>query len=196
MGKLEITRNQKKILMIVSAVGLTFIIFTIFVFLPLRREFAQLKNKLYAVEAEINQIKRAGGEGRSLEEAIGLLKERYDIMCNKFPEKEEIVLRELPNLVARLGIDVSSFRPQRKRTIQELSGSPINIKGHYVQEMPIAMSLKTYYKTLGEFFRILSEDFPIFIRVDNVSMGKADKSTGLLSVDLNLNTYLICPEPK
>ncbi|MBI5144442.1 MAG: type 4a pilus biogenesis protein PilO [Candidatus Omnitrophica bacterium] len=196
MRKLEITKNQKKILIIVGIVGLAFVIFMIFVYLPLRKQFAGLKDRLHVVEAEINQIKQAGGEGKSLEEAISFLKERYDVMSNKFPEKEEIVLRELPSLAARLGIDVSSVRPQRKRVIQELSGSPTSIKGHYVQEMPISMSLKTYYKTLGEFFRILNEDFPIFVKIDNVSITRADRATGLLSVDLNVDTYLICPEVK
>ena len=196
MLKIAITSNQKKILVMGSIVGLTFIVVTMFVYLPLRRHFAQLKAKLYAIESEINQIKKAGGEGKSLEEAIAFLKERYDIMSNKFPEKEEIVLRELSNLAARLEIDVSSVRPQRKKTVQELNGLPIRISGCYVQEMPIAMTLKTRYKTLGEYLKILNADFSIFVRVDNISMAKADKATGLLNVELKIDTYLICPEAK
>lgn len=196
MPKIEITKNQKKIAAIGGMVALTFIIATIYVYLPLRRHFLELKAKLYVVENEINQIKKAGGEGKSLEEAIAFLKERYDVMSNKFPEKEEVVLRELSNLAARLEMDVSSVRPQRKRIVQDLNDVLIRIEGCYVQEMPISMSLKTYYKTLGEYLKILNTDFPIFVRVDGISMMKADKATGLLNVELNIDTYLICPEGK
>ena len=104
MEKIIITKEQKKILMIVGIVGCAFLIFVIFIYLPLRREFRQVKGEFYRIESEVSEIKKAGGEGRSLEASIASLNNNLNIINRKFPEKEEAILRELSGLLGRLGI--------------------------------------------------------------------------------------------
>lgn len=197
MDKGKITKRQKKILVIVGVVGSAFIIFIAFIYIPMRAELARLKDEFYKLEAEISQIKKLAKEGESLEEAIVSLKDRLDAINKKFPEKDEVILRELSGLAAELGIEVVSIRPQKKKVIQEIGSRPIGIKECLVQEMPVSMTLRASYRALGEFFKILKEDFPIFVRVDNVRIVRAgDKQTGVLDAELNLDTYLICPGMK
>ena len=194
---MSMTKRQKKILVIVGMVGGSFLIFAAFIYLPLTKQLAGLKTEYSAVEFEVSQIKKAAGEGRPLEEAIVSLNERLKMLDKTFPEKEEAILRELSNLLSKLGLEVSSLKPQRKEVLKAIGDSPVNIRGCYVHEMPVSIKLKTYYKTLGEFFRILKEDFPVFVSIESVRMNRARESaSGLLNVDLNLNTYLICPEAK
>jgi len=145
------------------------------------------------MEAEVNQIKNISGGKNSLEEAIVSLQGKLDTLNMQFPDREEIILRELSSLLARLNIEVVSFRPQRKSIVTEIENSPIAVKGCSIQEMSMAISVKTAYKKLIEFFKILKRDFPIYLRVESIRMQKksADKSSALLNADLALDAYLI-----
>lgn len=197
MDRMRITKRQKKIFVIVGIVGSAFAVFILLIYLPLRSELAQLKNEFYKIESEVNEIKKIAKEGETLEEAIASLKDKLVSIDNKFPEQDEVILRELSGLASRLGIEVVSIKPQKKKTIQEINQAPVSIKGCSVEEMPVSMSLKAPYKTMGEFFKILKDDFPVFVRVDTLRMGKSgDKAKNILNVDLNLDTYLISQEAK
>ncbi len=197
MNKLRITKRQKKILMIVGVVTFAFVVFILFIYLPSQRELIRLKNEYYKTESEIMNIKRSAGEGKSLEENIGLLKKKFDALNNKFPAKEEVILRALSEAAAKCDIEVMNLKPHRKRVIQEIGSISIKMKDSYVQEMSVAMSLKGSYRRLGEFFRYLKEDLPVFARVDDVRLAKrSDDISGLLEAEVDLNTYLICPEVK
>lgn len=191
MNPIAVTEAQKKILIIMGIVILAFIVFIVFIYLPLRRESIRIRKEYHAIEAEVNQIKKTAGQGKSLEESIVMLRKKLDAMNAKLPEKEEVVIRELSNALTNLGIEVVSIKPQRKAPLAEGGG----IRGASVQEMPISISLKTSYKTLGEFFRLVREDLPVFLRADTVRMSKAPgKDTNLLTVDVHLNSYLVSSE--
>ncbi len=195
MQNIEITKRQKKIFMFVGIVALTFAVFIIFIYLPTKRHLVQLKDEYFVLQNEINEFNKSIGEGKPLEQAILSLRNRLETLDKKFPEKEEIVLRELSALAENLSIEISSIRPEKKKEIKEIENTPIDIKGCIVQEMPISMNLRTSYKTLGEFLKVLKEAFPVFIKIDNVRITKtADKNSPLLDVSLSLNTYLASPQ--
>ncbi len=197
MDKITITVRQKKILMIVGIVALTFAIFILMIYLPLRQELIKLKSQYYGIEAELENIKKFSSGEKSLEEMISLLKKKLEALDNTFPPKEELILRELAGAATRSGIELVSINPQRKRDINELEGIPVNVRGYTSKEMSIAVSLKTSYKTLGEFFKVLQEDFPVFIKVESIQMSKGrGKTDNILNVDMNLSTYLLCPSEK
>lgn len=192
MDKIKITKAQEKILMIVGVVSLAFLIFILFIYLPSRRQLVRLKNEFYGIESEIENIKKATGEGRSLEENITILKARLDELDKKFPAKEEVILRELSDAAARYDIAVTALKPQKKKVIKDIDGISIMIKDCQVQEMPVSLSLKASYKTLGEFLKFLKDQTPVFVRIDNVRMAKgSDKMSAIIDVELNLNSYLI-----
>ena len=197
MDKIAITRRQKRILTIVGIVGAAFVIFAVFIYIPSQRELARLKREYASAETEVGRIKGTDGSRMSLEEAIISLDARFKTLGIKFPEREEAMLRELSGLLSKLGMEVVSFRPQKKQIIRTVGNSQINIKDRCVFEMPIAITLNTRYKTLGEFFNILEVEFPVFLSAENVQMRTSSQdSPGLLNVDLNMKAYLVCPEAK
>ena len=182
---------------IVGIVGAAFVIFPVFIYIPSQIELAKLKREYASAEAEVGRIKSTDGSRMSLEEAIISLDARFKTLSRKFPEREEAMLRELSGLLSKLGIEVVSFRPQKKQIIRTVGALEINIKDSRVFEMPIAITLKARYKTLGEFFNILEEELPVFLSAENVQMRTSSQdSPGLLNVDLNMKAYLVCPEAK
>ncbi len=194
---MAMTKKQKKIFTFVGIVIIAFAIFIIFIYIPADRRLEELRKEYVMLQAEINDFnKSVGGEGKSLEDVVLSLKNKLDSLDKKFPEKEEIILRELLGLAESLGIEITSTRPDKKRTVKEIGSAAVNIKDCVVQEMPIAISLKTSYKTLGEFLRTLKENFSAFVRIDSVHITRMgpDKAGALLEVSLNLDSYLICPQ--
>lgn len=197
MEKTGITKRQKKILEIVVIIAAAFALFVIFIYLPLRREFVKVKGEFQTTETEVNQIRKMAGGKKSLEETILSLRSRLDSLDKKFPKEDEVVLRELSSLLARLNIEVTSFRPERKSVITDMENAPLPaIKGCSIQEMPILLSLKTSYKKAGEFFRALKQDFPIYVRVNSIRIKKIQDKSELLDIDIDLDTYLVCPKTR
>lgn len=195
MSDTRIRTRQKKILFIVGIVLAAFIIFLAFIYLPSRRELNKARKELKSAELELETIKTLTGKDVPLEKAIVLLKERLDNLDKKFPEKEEIILRDLSALAAKMDIKLMSMRPTKKKAVESINGLPVNIKGCFVQEMQVSMDMQTSYKRLGEFFRVLKEEFPIYVRIDKLNMTKVnEKMPGLLNVNISLDTYLICPD--
>ena len=194
MQKIEITKRQKKIFKIAGIVVSAFAVFIIFIYIPAEKKLARLKSEYLTIQAEINEFNKSIGEDKPLEEVILSLKNRLEALDKKFPEKEEVVFRELSTLAENLGIEVLSVRPEKKRVINEIENTPVSIEGCIIQEMPISMSLRTSYEMLGEFLKNLKEGSSSFIRVDSVRISKTgDNASAILDVSLNLNTYLISP---
>lgn len=194
MERIFITREQRKIFTAVGIVAILFALFVVFVYLPDRQKLIRLKEELRAAEAEIARIKNVSGEGESLEKAMESLRKDLVALDAKFPDKEELILRELSVVASRLGIEVSALRPKKKRAVTEMKGVPVSLTGYTVQEMSVSMSLRATYKKLGEFFAALSEDSAIFVRVNNVNIQKIpDNAKGKLNAEVGLDTYLMIP---
>jgi Tfp pilus assembly protein PilO len=190
-----ITKKQQKLLMMMGIIIIGIIVFIIFMYLPLRRKWGSLQNELNNMEVEIGKIKSSVAEEKSLEDSIVVMRNELAAIYKKFPDKEEITLRELSSLATKLGIEIVAMKPQKKNIVKELAGEKINIKGCVVQDMPITMYLRTDYKTLGEFFKSLKTDFPVFVKIGGVKMVRiGDKMPGLLDISLDLDTYFLCPE--
>jgi len=192
MKRIVITGAQKKILIVAGIVIAALAIFLRAAYLPMKQEAERLKREIGVIESEIAAIRQMAGEGRQLEAAIGALKTRLDALNAMFPDREEVILRELSAATTRLGIEVVSMRPQRKRAIKDIDGAAIGIAASSVQEMSVSLNVKTNYRSLGDLFKVLREGLPVFVKVEAVTITRiGDIRSGLLNVDLNLNTYLI-----
>lgn len=192
---LEINKRQKKILLLAGIIALTFVISIIFIYLPAHRQLKQLKQQFSRLDQEAKQLKRSFGEERSLEDVIISLDKRRNVLDQKFPDKEEVVFRDISTLATSMGIEISSMRSQGKKTLKEMRGAQIAIKDSVIQEMWISIDLTTTYKKLGEFLAVLKEGFPVFIRIESVQMTNtsSDKNSASLKVSISLVTYLISP---
>ncbi len=192
LERLAITQQQKKILLIAGIFALSFIVFIVLIYVPSQKYLEHLRGELTKTESEIAQIRTMIGENKPLEEAIRLLQLRLEAIDKRFPDKEETTLRELSALAVRCGLAVDSLRPSRKQTVTDVGGTPIHIRGCFVQEMPVMLSLHGSYRALGEFFRILKDDFPVCVRVNALRITKGEnKDAAALSAEAELDTYLI-----
>lgn len=193
MEKIHLTDIQKRIFILAGIITLSFFIFAVLIYIPANRKMVQLKTEFTRLEEETKRLKKYVGEGQSLEQIIVSLNNRLDKLHVRFPEKEEVVLRELSALASGLGIEVLSIKPDRKKVLQSINEEQVAIKDCVVQEMSVAINMKTSYKVLGEFIRRIKEDFPVFIKVDSVQMEKVsdDYNSNILNVNMNVDSYLI-----
>lgn len=184
---MQISIKQKITIVTIGIVILIFYLFITFVYNPEKKQLNDIKQEYIAAKAQVEEFNRMVGEGKQIGDVISAFNNKMDVFDSRFPEKEEVMLREISGACEKAGITVSSIVPQKKRDLQLVS-----IKHSIVQEMPISISLTASYKKLGELLRILRDDLPVFVRVDNVSMSKSGgPQSSLLNVSLNMNTYLI-----
>lgn len=191
MQPIIITKEQKKILLIVGIVVLIFILFILFAYLPLRSKQNRLKREINSIESDIEKIRKIAKDSSSIEGAIVVLKNKLESLNSKFPSREEYVLRMLSELAAKMNIEVSSMTPQKKKIVSEISSSSVRVRDASIQEMSVAMNFRTNYKTLADFLKILEEDFPVSLRVESVRMSHRSNTTATLDVNLELDAYLI-----
>ena len=189
----DISKKQKKILMLAGIIALTFFIFIVAIYMPAHRQLKQLKQQFSRLDQEAKQLKGSFGEKHSLEDVIISLDKRRSVLDKKFPDKEEVVFRDISGLATSMGIEISSMRSQGKKTLKEMRGAPIAIKNSVIQEMWVSIELTTTYKKLGEFLAVLKGGFPVFIRIESIQMTNAssDKNSALLKVSVSLVTYLV-----
>jgi len=192
MQTIIITKGQKKILLIVGIVLLIFAMFMLLAYLPLRVKEKRLKAEIDSIESDIARIKKIAEGSASIEEAITVLKNKLESLNKEFPAREEIVLRSLSELAAKTNIDIVSMVPQKKKTVTDIAGSSIKLKGSIVQEMSVSVGFKTNYKNLAAFLNALENDFPVCLRVESVQMSRSGNAAGgTLDVSLTLAAYLI-----
>ena len=195
MKNLEMTQRQKRIFIFLAVIALALFLFVWFVYIPAKAYRDKLKNEYNSIQKQIVEMRRSIGEGKSLEQAISFFKDRLAYFDKRFPSREEVVLREMPALAGKCGVEISSIRPSKKAVIQAIEGASLEVRDYTIQEMPISVDLKSSYKKLGEFLKALRNDFPAFVRVDKIQMSRAgDKDSNLLDVSLSLDTYFLSPK--
>ena len=192
MKNIQISEKQKTIIIVIGVVILVFYLFISFVYNPEKKHLIQMKKEYAAAQSQVEEFKRLVGEGKSAEEVVEVFKKKVETFDNKFPQKEEVILREISGAAERLGVEISSIRPDKKKAILSINNAPINISGCVIQEMLISMNIKASYKKLGEFLRTLREDLPVFVSVEDLSIGKpGDNKSPILDITLTLKAYPI-----
>ena len=125
-----------------------------------------------------------------LDASLPLLDKKLKVLEEKLPPSEETTLKEISSFANTSGIDVISLTPH------VIKKSPIqgNIPGYECMELSITMDLRRTYKTLGEYLRLLQEEFPTVVRIKNITMAKeksADKTDSTLRARLVLTMYML-----
>ena len=187
--KFKLSGSREKIIVLTAIIVSAFIVFFKFIYLPHSNELEKLKKDASALESEISGIKAEANGGQSLEGTIIKLQNRFVELENKFPQKEEVILRELPAFAQKAGIEIRSMNPGKKQKLKDLAGKPVVMEGCSVEEMNVSIDIRAPYRTVGEYIRMLKEDFPAFVRVVSVGMAKEDASN--LKVNLSLAFYLV-----
>ena len=186
---IKLSDSAKKIAVSLAIIVFAFLVFVRLIYIPHKRALDVLKGDVQAAEREIAAIKAQAGTGESLEAAIEALRKNLALLENKFPSKEEVVLRELSALAKSAGMEIVSMNPKKKQMVKEVGHKAIRIEGYQVEELNIAVDASAGYRGVGEYIRMLKEACPVFIRINSLTMSKEGQSA--LRVNLVLTAYLL-----
>jgi len=191
LPKIDITENQKKIV-IFSAIGLfIFTLLWVFVYYPSSKEITNLTCELASTERQIQGIERFLVGSKSQDEAIRLLKQRQQYLNNKFPQKEEESLRLISEVAHNMNIEVVILEPQARMELMDTVGKQVTIEGKVVSFLPINLEIICFYRELIKYVQELKVKLPAFISVNSFSIKKEDQLNGKIRVNLNFDLYLL-----
>lgn len=194
---IKLTKKQKKLAVIAGLIVAAIVIFLKFIYLPQKARFEELKKELRMAEEEIGDIKKTAGaeEEKSMGVALEGLQKKFKDLETRFPDKEEMILRELPAFANRFGIEIKSMQPQKKRAVKEIDKSEFTVTGYTVEDIEIAIFAVGRYKNLGEYIKALKEEFPALIRINKLSMSRAGGEDGMsLNINMTITAYLLFAE--
>ncbi len=182
--------NQKNIGIMLSVVIVAFFIFWFFIYSPKRRQMKKIEFEYKTIRKDIKKIEAIAGGEEKLDISLEMLDKKLKMLEEKLPQSEEITFKELSGFANRSGIEVVSLTP-KGITESSIQG---NIPGYKCMELSIGMDLRCTYKTLGEYLRLLQEDFPTLVRIKSISMSKekpGDKTDPALRAHLVLTMYML-----
>jgi len=186
----SIIRNQKNIAILLTAVISTFIVFWFFIYIPRSNEMGKIIAQYESVENDIKKIESmAGGKGK-LDTAMMALDEKLKALEQKLPQSEETTFRELSTYANKLGIDVISITPKDLKQSACQGSIPLYV----CMQISVDMRLKGTFKKIGEYVKLLQENFPILLVVKSLDMNKEkpqDKINNTIIAELKLDMYML-----
>lgn len=191
LPKIDLTDNQKKIIIVSVSLLFIFLCLWVFLYLPSSKEIALLKNELISTEQQIQSIEilLTGSPNRS--EAIRLLRERQQYLNIRFPQKEEESLKLIPEIARKMNIAVTSLEPGSKTEMLDDAGKQIMIENKLASYMPISLEVVCNFKDLVKYTLELKTALPAFTSVNSLEIKKVNQSTGKIQVHLEFNLYLL-----
>lgn len=189
--KIDITPDQKKIIIISCVVLFVFLLLWVFLYLPSLSQIKNLKNEFVSTQKQIQAIETllVGPQGR--DEAIRLLKQKQQYLTSGFPQKEDQSLRFIPEIARKMNIQVISLNPGSKTEFLDESGRQVIIEGKAASYLPISMEVSCYYKDLVKYLLDLKSNLPAFISVMNLNVQKENQLSGKVRANLEFNLYLL-----
>ena len=191
LPKIDITQNQKNIIITSSVILLVFLLLWVFLYFPSSKEIASLKNELVSTEQQIQGIEILLSGSQSRDEAIRLLKQRQLYLSNKFPRQEEDSLRIIPEVARKMNIEVVSLQPGTRVEFLDENGKQVIIDGKSANYLPITMEVVCYYKDMVSYLTELKNILPAFISVVNLSVRKDEQLNGKVRSTIGFNLYLL-----
>lgn len=191
LPKIDVTQNQKKII-IAGASGLFILLFFwIFFFMPANRQISLLKSELISTQQQIQAIEilLSGAQGR--DEAIRLLKERQQYLSNKFPQKEEESLRLITDVARKMNITVISLQPGARIELLDAAGKQMVIEGKVVKYLPISLEVSCYFRELVKYALELKLSLPAFTSVNRLDISKEGQVNGKILANLEFDLFLL-----
>ena len=191
LPKIDLTDNQKKIIIVSLSVLFIFLLFWVFLFMPASKQIATLKNELILTDQQIQGIEILLSGLPSRDEAIRRLKQRQQYLSNKFPQKEVESLRLIPELARKMNIDVISLLPGSKTELLNDAGKGIVIENKVANYLPITLEVSCYFKDLVRYALELKATLPAFTSVNSLEIKRESQLTGKIRANIELNLYLL-----
>ena len=181
---------NKTLIIPLGAGGIVFI-FWLIISIPLNQLKHSLKAELMGLEDQIQQIEAMGDQDKTKEEKVRILREKYQLLGNKFPEKEEESLGLLSSYAQELQIEVISIKSQPKKVFLDVNHKKVEAGGKSCQEIPVTIEMKGTYQASVQYIEMLREVLPAYVVVEKIKMHKDPLEPSRLDVHLDLNLYLL-----
>jgi len=191
LPKIDLTDNQKKIILISLSVIFIFFIFWVFIYFPASNEIITLKNELTLTERQIQGIELLVAGSQSRDQAIRQLQEKKLYLTNKFPLKEEESLRLIPEIARKMNITVISLQPGSKTGLLDTADKQILIENKVVSYLPISLEISCYFKDLVKYALELKTVLPAFISINSLEIRKENQLSGKIRVNIEFDLYLL-----
>ena len=191
LPKIDVTDNQKKIILISLSVLFIFLLFLVFLYVPASKEIAALKNELKSTEQQIQGIELLLAGSQSRDEAIRLLEQRKRYLNNKFPQKEEESLRLIPEIARKMNITVLSLQPGSRTELLDAADKQVIIENKAASYLPISLEVSCYFKDLVRYALELKATLPAFISINSLDIKKEGQLNGKILVNIEFNLYLL-----
>lgn len=191
LPKIEITQNQKNIIIISAVLLFVLLLLWVFLYFPGSKEIAGLKIELALTQQQIKSIEELLSGSQSRDEAIRVLKQRQLYLSNKFPQQEEESLRLIPEVARKMNISVVSLRPGSRGEFLDQSGRQVVIDGKTASYLPITMEVVCFYKDMVSYLAELKNVLPAFISVVSLNVVKDNQLNGRVRSTIGFNLYLL-----
>ena len=191
LPKIDITQNQKNIIVMSSIGVFVFLLLWVFVYFPSSKEISSLKKELTLTQQQIQGIELLLSGSQSRDEAIRVLKERQQYLSNKFPRQEEESLRLIPEVARKMNIEVVSLQPGSRSEFFDENGNQVIIDGKAANYLPITMEVVCFYKDMVSYLSELKNILPAFISVQNLNVRKESQLNGKVRSTIGFNLYLL-----
>ena len=191
LPKIDLTDNQKKIILISLCVLFIFLLFLVFLYIPANKEIATLKNELTSTEKQIQGIELLLAGSQSRDEAIRMLEQRKQYLNNKFPQQEEESLRLIPEVARKMNITVVSLQPGTRTELLDAADKQIIIENKVASYLPISLEIVCYFKDLVKYALELKTILPAFISINSLDINKEGQLNGKIRVNFEFNLYLL-----
>jgi len=169
----KLSSSQKKIIIQAGIFILALSLAWFFLYSPSRKNLNEAKQDFSAVEQEIQEIESLVDGSVPIAESLSMLKEKYQELDSKFPDKEEETLRMLSDFAQKMNIDIVSIKPQRKRTVwRKEEEEAVQVDGKICQCVTVSIDVRCFYQDLVKYIEMLKKDLPAFMVVESVRLLK------------------------
>jgi len=175
------TNAQLKIIYLVLALFLAFILFLSIIFSPQRRKLNEIKKELIRTDAQINEITGLA-QGQDLASAVRRIDQQLNKALELLPSKDELIIKYLSKNARKFEIDIKNMSLADKKQYKD------KVEGYLIEELPITMSLSCGYKALGEYLNALSKDNTLLIKINQLIIRGQGRPA--LDVNMQLSVYM------
>jgi len=191
LPKIDITQNQKNIIVTSVAGVFVFLLLWVFVYLPSSTKISSLRKELVLTQQQIQGIEMLLSGSQSRDEAMRILKARQQYLSNKFPRQEEESLRLIPEIARKMNISIISLQPGERSEFLDGNGNQVVVDGKAASYLPITMEVVCFYKDMVNYLSELKNILPAFISVQNLSVRKDKQLNGKVRSTIGFNLYLL-----
>jgi len=181
--------SQKKLMLSGITIAALFSALWFFVYMPSRAEVLKLEAELSDTQSQIRQIEEIMADGKISGIGIGMLKEKYRRLKERFPEDEEEGIAALSTIARSCGIKVVSSSVQAKTEFVDDSQQPVVFEGKALQVILVSLELKATYKELLKYIQAMRNSLSVLATVESLSIDADEAGPKKLNVVLGVNLY-------